>query len=221
MSTIQQSVQQIQNTIVKNNDQLKFNGISVKATEVGRYKEEIPLDVAKAALQNNGLDEILFEAQGKTYLAYADGMDFKGLKSGGVPSSVFKGNLPFVVKGEFQGKRTDIKLLHIDNESNTGMEGARNLLPVAVMQGGSLGLKIAMAPAAAKAAEHGTNLFAKISRFTGSMVTQASTKVGMNPIALGVTVGALAIGAGVAGGAVYFGHIKGEDYAAVKGLIQD
>lgn len=209
-----------QANVFPNGRDLSFNQISLKSTEIGEYNKDIPMPVAQAAIKDDGLDQVIFEANGTRYIAYADGMNFEGLKQGNVPASIFEGNLPMTVQGSFEGKNTDIKILHIDNESNTYSEGAKNLLLItAASQAVPTAIQIALAPAAARAAANGTNLMAKITRWTGGLVTKAAQKTHLGVAGVSIGVGALILGAGVAGGALYYGRIRGQEYAPVKGLM--
>jgi len=209
-----------QDNIFLNHRELVFNNISVKATGIGEYNTDIPLDVAKAAIKDDGLDQIIFSTQGKTYIAYADGLNFEGLKQKNVPSSIFEGNVPMTLKGRFEGKEAEITVLHIDNEANTYSEGARKLLLVtAATQAIPNALQVGLAPAAGRAAANGTNTMAKVTRWAGNAVTKMGQKTGLGTVGVALAVGALSLGVGVGGGAVYYGHFRGEDYKPVKGLL--
>lgn len=209
-----------QDNIFLNQRDLRFAGVSVQATAIGEYNQQIPLDVAKAALKDDGLDQIIFEAEGKTYVAYADGLNFEGLKKGGAPASIFEGNLPMTVTGRFAGKDTDVRILHIDNEANTYTEGAKKLaLVTAATQAVPNAVQVGLAPAAGRAAANGTNLMAKVTRWAGSAVTQLGQKTGLGTLGVAVAAGVISMGVGVGGGAIYYGHMRGEDYKPVNGLL--
>lgn len=208
-----------QNSFFPNGRDLSFNQVSIKATEIGEYNQNIPLAVAKSAIKNDGLDQIIFEANHKRYVAYADGLNFEGLKKGNVPSSIFKGNLPMTVRGNFEGHETEIRILHIDDESNTYSEGAKNLLLLSATQAVPTAIQVGLAPAAGRAAEKGTNLMAKITRWSGKMVTKLGEKTHLGTVGVSLTVGGLMMAAGVAGGALYYGYLRGKDYEPVKGLM--
>lgn len=200
---------------------LSFHGSNVKATEIGRYDMNIPMEVAKAAVKDDGLDQIFFEAEdGQRYVAYADGMDFKGLKHDSVPASLFDGNTPMDVQGEFQGKTQTLRILHIDNETNTYAEGAKMLaIPTALTQALPNAFSVAVAPASARAASQGTNLMAKVTRWVGGTVVKIGQKTRLGVPGVTIAVGALTMAAGVGGGAVYYGKMRGQEYDPVKGLM--
>ena len=199
---------------------LSFNGVNTKATEIGRYDMNIPLEVAKAAIKDDGLDQIIFEAGNQRYVAYADGMDFKGLKHDSIPASIFKGNTPMEVEADFQGETQTVRILHIDNETNTYMEGAKMLaIPTALTQALPNAFSVAVAPASARAAAQGTNLMAKVTRWVGNAVVKVGQKTRLGVPGVTIAVGALTMAAGVGGGAIYYGRMRGQEYDPTKGLM--
>lgn len=197
---------------------ISFNGISLDAEQIVDFNDNIPMDVARASLKGNAVDEVILEVDGKKFLAYKDGLNFKGLKKGNIPSTVFDNYLPTVVEAEVNGQSKLIKIHHVDNETNTFWEGAKSLFAItALTQAIPTGIQIAMAP---KFVVQGTTFSAKATQFVGNSVTTLGTKFGVGTWGVGLGIGALVLGLGTVGGAIYFSKFRKRDYDALNGLMK-
>lgn len=75
--------------------------------------------IQKAAEQSreDGLDQVFFEAEGKTYLLEGDGLDLSAFKRNVLPRAELNIN----------GKQIPAQILYLDDEVNTASEGLRHV----------------------------------------------------------------------------------------------
>lgn len=124
-----------------NRPTLSFRGIDIGAESIRELSQDIPLSVAKKTVRNDGYDQVIFQVDDKRYIATGDGLNFKGIKAGDLPAGkdlpwttritdtlTFSKHLeipkPVTLKADFLGQEQEIKILDIDNETNTAAEGA-------------------------------------------------------------------------------------------------
>lgn len=100
-------------------DVLSVNGKSVQFQGVRQVRPDLDIKTAADKTKNNGLDEVFFTQDGKTFVAYGDNLNISSLKKKQVPDVRFNGKPAMIV-------------LH-DDEMNSLKEG--------VWKGGSQGVK--------------------------------------------------------------------------------
>lgn len=75
--------------------QLSINGIPIEAKQIVPLKPGLQkpdgIHEASRATQKNGIDEIYFQQDGTSFVAYGTGLDVPKLKKGEVPTTVFNG----------------------------------------------------------------------------------------------------------------------------------
>jgi len=101
-------------------DNLTVKGVAINPERVRLLDKEVKLEQLQKVIEKNGVDEVLFEQDGKAYLAWGRDMNlagFKNLKQGEVPTATYK------------GKEATIMLF--DNEINSAKEGALKALDIA------------------------------------------------------------------------------------------
>lgn len=101
-------------------DNLTVKGIAINPEKVRHLDKDVTLDQLQKVLNKNGLDEVVFEQDGKAYVAWGRDMNlasFKNLKQGEVPTATYK------------GKPATVMLF--DNEINSAKEGALKALDIA------------------------------------------------------------------------------------------
>jgi len=90
-------------------------------TNIKPVDKDVTLDEAKTITENNGIDEIYFkDSNDKLFIAYGEEKN--------------RGSLPLDdIKVNFIGKYNNekVKVLHVDNEINTALEGAKQPLGTA------------------------------------------------------------------------------------------
>lgn len=100
-------------------DVLSVNGKSIQFQGVRQVRPELDIKAAADKTKNNGLDEVFFTQNGKTYVAYGDSLNLSGLKKKQVPDVRFNGKPAMIV-------------LH-DDEINS--------IPEGILKGGTQGIK--------------------------------------------------------------------------------
>jgi len=133
-------------------------------------------EVAKQA-ENDGLDQIFFEAENTAYVMEADGLDFSGLKSHSFP----KGTI------DIAGKTVPIKNIIIDNEVNTAREGLSSVGKAAWgLAIGAVGAGAALSLSGVRGAQAGTVMthaglktVQESAELLGSHLSNARTSVDM------------------------------------------
>lgn len=96
-----------------NLDGITINGTYIKVSHVRELQKDISLDQVQETIKNDGLDSIVFEQNGKAYLAWSDNMDFSSIKN------LKQGEVPLM---RFNGKEANLVLF--ENEITSAGEGA-------------------------------------------------------------------------------------------------
>lgn len=112
--------------------------------------------VIKEKGQNDGLDQVYFKSGDQTYFIEGDGLNLSALKAGVLPEAQFMKN----------GELTAAKVLFVDNESNTAIEGAKSMI------GGAVGVLSAALVGGTTTSVYGSHLIQQ-----GSGTIQQGTKV--------------------------------------------
>lgn len=177
---------------------LKLNGIPTggKIYELQIPKGQNLLDVKRAG-ENDGLDQVYFEANGHNYVVEGDGLNLSGLKQGVFQTVEFT-----------HGDQSELGTLRaVDDEVNTAWEGVKHLgkASVALLTGGAIGGGILGTKAALQVAP----AMREVQAGMGAMKTGfTAVKAGMKPMNAGME---LSIGAvqKVIGGSQSKGLISG------------
>jgi len=147
---------------------------------------KVPVEAAKELTKKNGLDEVIFRAGDKDYIAFGKGMKVKGFKE------------PLTYDGKA------IKILHIDNETNTALEGVKKSftsIPGFIAEGaGALG-----------GGYLGLLGYGIACGLGGGMAAGAAIAMTGGLVVAGVAVGA---GLAAGGGAIYGANYKSIELAA-------
>lgn len=159
--------------------ELRLNGQSVQAQAIRELT--VPLPAAQQALDRNGLDEIYFEQDGKTFVAYGSGLQLGGMRKGEVPALTRDGK--------------PVQFLALSNETNTAREGAKKLLPTGAAVSAALGVAVgypALSLIAANVPRMANNqAFIQKACQSGSVVVAAIAATGASLVGAGALFGAL------------------------------
>lgn len=90
---------------------LTINGKAVPVQGIRELKPGLSIQEASLKTKNNGLDEIFFNTNGKTYIAYGDSLNISALRKNQIPAVAF------------DGVQADI--VAYDDEANSVGEGMR------------------------------------------------------------------------------------------------
>lgn len=70
---------------------LTINGKAIPVQGIRALRPGITIEQAVQKTKNNGLDEVFFKSNGRTYIAYGDSLNLSGLKSNKIPAVTFNG----------------------------------------------------------------------------------------------------------------------------------
>lgn len=119
---------------------LLFRGVDTQASSIRELSPDIPLSVVKKAIASDGYDQVIFELEGKRFIASGDGLNLRGIHKSDLPaqdvglrtritdaltlSRRLNVTAPTEIEAQFLGQTRTLTLLAIDNETNTAREGA-------------------------------------------------------------------------------------------------
>jgi len=106
---------------------LTINGQQIQVQGIRPLRPGISIEQAVQKTKNNGLDEIFFTSNGRSYVAYGDSLNMSGLRKNAIPAVMFKGQSADVVayddeiNGVWEGARKGAV-----DEIKTGMNAVRS-----------------------------------------------------------------------------------------------
>lgn len=162
---------------------LVIDGVDVRAKAIAELREGVTLPQAIWVTENDRLDEVFFEAAGKRYVAYGQGLKLPAGTTGDPKSyKALFGKVPATI-------------LHVDNQVNTAGEGALEALKLAgvytVVRLGIVGLGIG----ASRVSESMAGVIGKVKGVAREGLEVIARKTGTKvPVAGAVVVGTLYVG---------------------------